>query len=102
MDMNEIHLTGRLTRDVELKYNEEGRAFVGFTLAVNGMKDKEGRSQVNFLNCYLWGSQAEFFAKYGAKGRRILICRGMLRTCKKAGRDEWTEPDVYLRQCAEF
>ena len=83
MDMNEVHLTGRLVKDVELKTTGTGNPFVWFSLAVNGAKDKSGKTAVDYLTCQLWGKPAELLAKFGQKGKRILISRGCLKTFAK-------------------
>ena len=41
--MNKVELTGRLTADPELRYNDSGKAFTRFTLAVQrNYKNKDG------------------------------------------------------------
>ena len=83
MDMNELHLTGRLVRDVELRNTATGSAYVWFTLAVNGKKDKNGNEQTDFVTCQMWGKSAELLAKFGQKGKRILVSRGAIKTFSK-------------------
>ena len=46
--MNLIILTGRTTRDPELKFGQSGKAFCKFTLAVNRVYKKD---EVDFINC---------------------------------------------------
>ena len=41
MAMNLVILTGRLTKEPELKYSASGTAYCRFTLAVNRMKKEE-------------------------------------------------------------
>ena len=50
VDLNEVHLTGRLVRDVELRRNSNGSPFVWFPLAVNGMKGKDGNTISDFID----------------------------------------------------
>jgi len=83
MDMNELHLTGRLVKDVELKSTGNGNPFVWFALAVNGVKDKSGKQNVDYVTCQLWGKPAELLARFGQKGKRILVSRGALKTYAK-------------------
>lgn len=83
MDMNELHLTGRLVKDVELKSTGNGNPFAWFAIAVNGLKDKAGNANVDYITCQLWGKPAELLAKFGQKGKRILISRGTLKTFAK-------------------
>ena len=61
--MNQCILTGRLTKDVEIRYFND-KANVLFTLAVDsGYKDKSGNPQVDFISCQAWNGQAEFLSK---------------------------------------
>lgn len=71
--MNQCILTGRLTKDVEIRYfNDKANAL--FTLAVDsGYKDASGNPQVDFISCQAWNGQAEFLSKYCKKGDKVLI-----------------------------
>ena len=66
--MNIAILMGRLTRDPELKYTSNGKAYTTFTLAVQKTKD-----EAEFIDCVAWEKTAENIAEYFRKGNRILI-----------------------------
>lgn len=66
--MNVAILMGRLTRDPELKYTSNGKAYATFTLAVQKTKD-----EAEFIDCVAWEKTAETIAEYFRKGNRILI-----------------------------
>ena len=66
--MNVVILMGRLTRDPELKYTSNGKAYTTFTLAVQKTKD-----EAEFIDCVAWEKTAENIAEYFGKGNRILI-----------------------------
>ena len=66
--MNIVILMGRLTRDPELKYTLNGKAYTTFTLAVQKTKD-----EAEFIDCVAWEKTAENIAEYFRKGNRILI-----------------------------
>ena len=66
--MNIVILMGRLTRDPELKYTSNGKAYTTFTLAVQKTKD-----EAEFIDCVAWEKTAETIAEYFRKGNRILI-----------------------------
>ena len=74
-DMNLVVLSGRLTRDPELKYLESGYAICNFSLAVNRGKKKDSEEELPayFFNCFAWGKTGENISKYFTKGRKILI-----------------------------
>lgn len=66
--MNIAILMGRMTRDPELKYTSNGKAYTNFTLAVQKTKD-----EAEFIDCVAWEKTAENIAEYFRKGNRILI-----------------------------
>lgn len=66
--MNQVILTGRLTKDPELRKTETGKSIARFTLAV----DKYGEG-ADFLNCITWDKNAENLTKYQGKGSQIAL-----------------------------
>lgn len=79
--MNNVGLTGRITKDLELKYTQNGKAYCRFTLAVDRGLSKEkkqeaeanGQPTVDFINCVAWGKVAETINRYTAKGKKVLV-----------------------------
>ena len=71
--MNLVILIGHLTRDPELKQNENYTQ-CKFTLAVNRLK--EG---ADFISCIAWNKQAELINKYLKKGNQVAI-EGRIQT----------------------
>lgn len=69
--MNKIQLIGRLTKDPELRYTNNQKAYVTYGLAVNRRFAKEGEQQADFLNIVAWGKTAEFCKNYFKKGQQI-------------------------------
>lgn len=70
--INRTVLTGRLTRDPELKYTQQGTAVLSFTLAVDRQfKNSNNEREADFLNCVIWRKSAENFAKFTHKGSLI-------------------------------
>lgn len=65
--MNMIVLTGRLTRDPELKFGQSGKAYSRFTLAVERPFSKD---EADFINCVAFGKTAELIGEYLRKGRK--------------------------------
>lgn len=66
--MNNVILTGRLTKDIELKKTQNNKSVISFDLAVR--KDKETS---DFIKCVAWEHTADFLSKYAWKGARIGI-----------------------------
>ena len=79
--MNNASLVGRIVRDLELRYTQNGKAFARFTLAVDKSLSKEkraelennGRPTANFISCVVWGKLAENMANYTGKGSLVAV-----------------------------
>ena len=57
MSINRVVLTGRLTKDVELRATPSGANVASFTIAVDGFTKDQGNNTVNqasFINCVAW------------------------------------------------
>ena len=77
--MNKVILSGRLTKDVELRYTANNTPVGGFSLAVDRRVKQGEEKQADFINCVVWGKLAETASKYLSKGSKILI-EGRLQT----------------------
>lgn len=92
--MNNVVLTGRITKDLELKYTQNGKAYCRFTLAVDRGLSKEkkqeaeanGQPTADFISCLAWGKVAETLQKYTAKGKKILV-NGSIETGSYTAQD---------------
>ena len=72
--MNKLIITGRLTRDPEVKAIGENNMVAKFTVAVNrNYKDKEGNRPADFIPCEAFGKTAEFISNYVTKGRLVEV-----------------------------
>ncbi|HAD82895.1 MAG: hypothetical protein A2509_09900 [Candidatus Edwardsbacteria bacterium RIFOXYD12_FULL_50_11] len=74
--LNRVLLSGRLTRDPELRYTPNGSAVCNFSLAVNRRhKDQSGRWQddTTFINVVAWQAIAENVNKYLHKGSPVMV-----------------------------
>lgn len=74
MDLNQVIMIGRLTRDPELSYTPSGNAVCNFSLAVNGYK----KNDVSFFNIQAWNKIAENVNNYMKKGSKVCV-EGSLR-----------------------
>ena len=80
--MNRVCLTGRLTKDVELRVTPTGTNVAAFTVAVdNFTKDQYGNTvtQASFISCVAWNQQATFLSTYCKKGSLVAL-EGRLQT----------------------
>lgn len=82
-DTNLVVLTGRLTRDVDLRYTPKGTALADISIAVNGSEKsgEEWKERTDFVNVTVWGRQAETCKEYISKGSQVLV-EGTLRLDK--------------------
>jgi single-strand DNA-binding protein len=67
--MNSINLVGRITKDLDLKCTPNGKYVCDFSLAVN----RVGTDKADFINCQIWGKQAENLTQYQGKGSLVGI-----------------------------
>ena len=72
--INTVVLTGRLTKDIELRRTTSGKICTSFTLAVN-----RNKQETDFINCVAWNKWAELLEKYTRKGSQIGV-EGRIQT----------------------
>ena len=85
--LNVVTMVGRLTRDPELRRTNSGTSVGSFTLACDdGRKGPNGERQTVFIDCSLFGKQAETLVKFFRKGNLIGIT-GRLTQRKFTNRD---------------
>lgn len=68
--MNNICITGNLTRDVEVRSTQSGISVCTFTVAV---KRPHTKDTTDFLPCTAFRQTADFLGKYASKGRKVGI-----------------------------
>ena len=71
--MNKVILTGRITKELELRFTQNNKAVVEFTIATNRPVNKDGERVADFINCIVYGSQADNLSKYQGKGSLIAV-----------------------------
>ena len=67
--MNKIIITGNISRDIEKRETQNGKAVANFSIAVSRPFSEE----TDFFNVTIWGNQAENCAKYLKKGSKVGI-----------------------------
>lgn len=81
-DINNVFLTGRLTRDPELRVTAGGTQLLSFTLAFNtsvrNRQTGEWEERGNFIDCTMFGKRADALSRFLAKGQKVAIA-GKLR-----------------------
>ena len=71
--MNNIVLLGRLTKDADIRSTQSGKVVASFTLAVDRPYTQNGKREVDFIACQIWGKSAEVLGKSVHRGQRILL-----------------------------
>lgn len=90
--MNKVILMGRLTRDPEVRYSNQGdrqMAIARYTLAVDRRFRRSNDSNeqtADFISCVVFDRQAEFAEKYLRKGTRMVVT-GRLQTGSYTNKD---------------
>jgi single-strand DNA-binding protein len=78
--MNKVFMIGNLSKDVDLRTTQSGKAVASFTIAVNRrFKDKGGDPVTDFFPVVTWDKLAESCARYLAKGKKVAVV-GELQT----------------------
>lgn len=96
--MNKVILSGRLTRDAEIRYSqgENATAVARFTLAVDRRFKREGEEQTaDFIPCVAFGKTAEVVEKYCKQGTKLVI-EGRWQTGSYTNKDG---VKVYTNDC---
>ena len=72
--MNNCTFIGNITKDIDLRYAQEGKMAVAkFSVALNRDFKKNGENNADFINCIAFGKTAEFIDKFFSKGKKIAI-----------------------------
>lgn len=74
--MNKVVLSGRLSKEVELRHFQSGGAVASFSLALNRkVKQSDGtyKDEVSFVEVKLFGRTAEVANQFLVKGSRLLV-----------------------------
>lgn len=78
--INNVSLTGRITKDLEKKETGKGTSVVNFSLAVDRrFKNSNGDHEADFIGIQAWGMTADLLCKYCGKGSLIGI-EGRIQT----------------------
>jgi single-strand DNA-binding protein len=74
--VNKVLLSGRLTRDPELRYTPSGTAVSSFSIASSrGYKSQDGewKESVAFVSIVTWGKLAVLSSEYLKKGSAVFV-----------------------------
>ena len=77
--MNKVVITGRTTKDIELKVTTSGTNVATFSIAVKRAYKGNGEQESDFFECVAYSKTAELISKYVKKGDMVGI-DGRLQT----------------------
>lgn len=78
--INNVTLTGRITKDLEKHQTNKGTSVVNFSLAVDRRrKNANGDREADFISIQAWGLTADLLCKYCGRGSLIGI-EGRIQT----------------------
>ena len=98
MSLNKVLLIGRLGKDPETRYFQDGTTVVNMSLATDeGYTDRDGNKvdKTEWHRIVAFGKQAEICSQYLQKGSKIFV-EGKLRTRK------WQDQDGQDRYITEI
>ena len=102
MSINSVNLTGRLTRDPDVRYTDGGTSIARFTLAVDRRFKQDGGPTADFPSCVAFGKTAEFIERYFRQGMKLELT-GRIQTGSYTNKDgvKVYTTDVIAEQKAE-
>lgn len=83
INLNNVVLVGRLTKDIDLRKTQSNISNCKFTLAVNRRFNNE---EADFINCVAWKQSAEYLSNYAKKGT-IVSVEGRIQTSSYEGKN---------------
>jgi single-strand DNA-binding protein len=88
--INNVVLTGRLTKDPEIRFTPSGKAVASLTIAVNRtFTNGQGEREADFINLVAWEKTATVIGDHLEKGNLIGI-EGRLQSRTYEGQDGQT------------
>ena len=86
VSINTVGITGRLTKDPEVKYNNKNTCIASFSVAVRKPFKKDANESDDFFDVNAYGKTAEFIEKYVAKGTKVEITG-------RLSQNKWTDKE---------
>ena len=72
--MQTVFLAGNVGKDAELRTTQSGDKVLGFSLAVDNGKDRDGNKRdATWWECSIWGKRAESLAGHITKGTKLSV-----------------------------
>jgi len=72
-DTNIVSIVGRLVRDPELKYTNDGSPILKFSIASSTYQGQGKEDYVNYFDVSIWGKQGESLANFLRQGKQVSV-----------------------------
>lgn len=93
--INNVILTGRLTKDADLRKTTSGKSVASFSLAVDRGRKVEGQPTADYVPCVAWDKTADLLVQYCHKGSLIGV-EGKIQT--RSYEDPNSRKKVYVTE----
>lgn len=84
--MNQVIISGRMVRDLEIRYGSADQSAVGRFCVACDRPPNNGEKQADFINCVAFGKTAENMERFTGKGCRVAVI-GRLTTGQYTNKD---------------
>lgn len=72
--MINLTIAGNVGKDAQLRHTQGGEPVLGFSLAIDQGKDKDGNKRDSvWVSCSIWGKRAESLQTYITKGTKLVL-----------------------------
>jgi single-strand DNA-binding protein len=72
--MFNMTIAGNVGKDAQLRRTQSGKPVLGFSVAVNQGKDKNGNKRDSvWINCSIWDERAESLERHIVKGSKLVL-----------------------------
>ena len=72
--MQKLIIAGNVGKDAVLRRTQSGDPVLGFNLAVDNGKDKNGQKrEATWFNCSIWGNRGESLERHITKGLKLTL-----------------------------
>lgn len=72
--MQKLIIAGNVGKDAVLRRTQAGDPVLGFSVAVNNGKDKDGNERpATWFDCSIWGKRAESLERHITKGTKLTL-----------------------------
>ena len=70
--MNKVCLTGRITKDLDIRKTQSGKSVLEFHIAIQrDRKNQNGEYLVDFIKVICWEQKADYLNSYAKKGTMV-------------------------------